>query len=151
MYENMSSPARRLAIAGYLCHICNTTRRSGRVLWQTFSSRQTGIFEKVSVGLYFLKKHRPFLVYKSYADAIRTLFRYFLTIWYLARKTQKCSETSSIHPRSSKLYNPYDKSHVRREGVVEFIDSMDQIHGTWGGLALIPGEDDFIVIKRAES
>ena len=31
------------------------------------------------------------------------------------------------------------------------IDSMDQIHGSWGGLALIPGEDDFIVIGRAAS
>ncbi len=53
--------------------------------------------------------------------------------------------------RITKLDDPYDKSYVGREGVVEFIDSMDQIHGSWGGLALIPGEDDFIVIKRADS
>ena len=53
--------------------------------------------------------------------------------------------------RITKLDAPYDKSYVGREGVVEFIDSMDQIHGTWGGLAIIPGEDDFIVIKRAAS
>lgn len=38
-----------------------------------------------------------------------------------------------------------------REGVVEIIDSMGQLHGTWGGLAVIPEEDEFIVIKRAES
>lgn len=53
--------------------------------------------------------------------------------------------------RITKLDDPYDHSYVGREGVVEFIDSMDQIHGSWGGLALIPGEDDFIVIKRAAS
>ena len=27
--------------------------------------------------------------------------------------------------------------------VVESIDSLGQIHGTWGGLALIPGKDRF--------
>ena len=33
-----------------------------------------------------------------------------------------------------------------RSGVVEHIDSMGQLHGTWGGLAIIPGVDDFEVI-----
>ena len=32
-----------------------------------------------------------------------------------------------------------------RSGVVEHIDSMGQLHGTWGGLAVIPGVDDFEV------
>jgi len=53
--------------------------------------------------------------------------------------------------RITKLDDPYDHSYVGREGVVEFIDSMSQIHGSWGGLAIIPGEDDFIVIRRADS
>ena len=35
-----------------------------------------------------------------------------------------------------------------RTGVVEFIDSLGQIHGTWGGCALIPGVDRFAVIKN---
>lgn len=38
------------------------------------------------------------------------------------------------------------KSYDGRTGVVESIDSIDslgQIHGTWGGLALIPGKDRF--------
>lgn len=35
------------------------------------------------------------------------------------------------------------KSYDGRTGVVEFIDSLGQIHGTWGGLALIPGKDEF--------
>lgn len=35
-----------------------------------------------------------------------------------------------------------------REGIVEGIDSLGQLHGTWGGLAVLPEEDEFIVIKR---
>lgn len=30
-----------------------------------------------------------------------------------------------------------------KTGVVESIDSLGQIHGTWGGLSLIPGKDEF--------
>lgn len=38
--------------------------------------------------------------------------------------------------------NAYDG----KEGVVDHIDDAGQIHGTWGGLAIIPGVDDFEVI-----
>ena len=31
-------------------------------------------------------------------------------------------------------------------GEITSIDSLGQLHGTWGGLALIPGEDDFKVM-----
>lgn len=34
-----------------------------------------------------------------------------------------------------------------REGVVEYIDGIGQLHGTWGGLALIPDVDKFIKIN----
>ena len=34
-----------------------------------------------------------------------------------------------------------------KEGTVSMIDDAGQIHGTWGGCALIPGEDDFYIIK----
>ena len=34
-----------------------------------------------------------------------------------------------------------------KEGVIQFIDSMGQLHGTWGGCAVIPGEDSFVVLK----
>ena len=30
-----------------------------------------------------------------------------------------------------------------RSGTVEFIDSIGQLHGTWGGLAIIPEVDEF--------
>ena len=33
-----------------------------------------------------------------------------------------------------------------RSGVVEHIDSKGQLHGTWGGLAIIPETDEFEVI-----
>ena len=35
------------------------------------------------------------------------------------------------------------KSYDGKTGFVESIDSLGQIHGTWGGLALIPGKDEF--------
>lgn len=33
-----------------------------------------------------------------------------------------------------------------KEGVIQFIDSMGQIHGTWGGCAVIPSEDSFVKV-----
>jgi hypothetical protein len=35
-----------------------------------------------------------------------------------------------------------------REGVVTHIDSMGQLHGTWGGLAVIPGADAYEVVEK---
>ena len=35
-----------------------------------------------------------------------------------------------------------------REGVVTNLDSLGQLHGTWGGLAVIPGVDQFVVISE---
>ena len=37
-----------------------------------------------------------------------------------------------------------------REGIITSIDSMGQLHGTWGGLAVIPNEDDYTLIKKNE-
>lgn len=44
-----------------------------------------------------------------------------------------------------------DNRYDGKTGKVELIDGIGQFHGTWGGLAVIPEEDDFIVIGRAES
>lgn len=34
-----------------------------------------------------------------------------------------------------------------RVGVVEHIDSMNQLHGSWGSLAINPNEDTYEVIR----
>ena len=39
-----------------------------------------------------------------------------------------------------------ESSYSDREGVVKYIDDMDQIHGTWGGLAL-HFDDDWEIIN----
>lgn len=36
-----------------------------------------------------------------------------------------------------------------RVGTVEFIDDIGQIHGSWGGCAIIPKVDKYIIIKEA--
>ena len=40
------------------------------------------------------------------------------------------------------------REYVGKTGVVKFIDSACQIHGTWGGVALHDGVDLFIVNKE---
>jgi hypothetical protein len=42
-----------------------------------------------------------------------------------------------------------EPDYAGRIGEVEFIDSLNHIHGTWGGCATIPEVDSFIVIKEA--
>lgn len=34
-----------------------------------------------------------------------------------------------------------------RVGVITHIDDIGQLHGTWGGLALISSIDDFIILE----
>ena len=35
-----------------------------------------------------------------------------------------------------------------REGMITHIDDAGQIHGTWGGCALIPEIDTFVILNR---
>ena len=37
-----------------------------------------------------------------------------------------------------------------KEGIIEYIDSIGQIHGSWGGCAIIPGIDEFTIIDKNE-
>ena len=39
--------------------------------------------------------------------------------------------------------------YTNREGVVTHIDDAGQTHGTWGGCAIIPEVDTYIIVKRA--
>ena len=49
----------------------------------------------------------------------------------------------------TRLDDPYDHTYPGRIGTVKFIDSMGQLHGTWGGLAVIPETDEYEIIKHA--
>jgi len=47
-----------------------------------------------------------------------------------------------------RIINMKGESHYNGKiGKVDHIDSMNQIHGTWGGLAIIPEEDEFEIIE----
>ena len=60
-------------------------------------------------------------------------------------KMEKVKQGDRI--RITKLDDPYTpESYVGKEGTVEYIDDAGQLHGSWGGLAVIPGVDDFIII-----
>ncbi len=37
------------------------------------------------------------------------------------------------------------------EGIITSIDDANQLHGTWGGCALIPDLDNFIIVKTIRS
>lgn len=43
------------------------------------------------------------------------------------------------------INDPYHQ--INKEGIVNYIDDIGQLHGTWGGLAAIPGEDIIEIIK----
>lgn len=45
-------------------------------------------------------------------------------------------------------YMKDEPDYLGREGIVTRIDSMGHLHGTWGGLAVIPNEDDYTIIKK---
>ena len=41
-----------------------------------------------------------------------------------------------------------EPSYSGKIGIVEHIDDIGQIHGSWGGCALIPGVDVFEVVEE---
>lgn len=45
---------------------------------------------------------------------------------------------------------PSAADYIGKTGEVQFIDDIGQIHGTWGGLGLLP-EDDYDVLAECES
>jgi hypothetical protein len=48
------------------------------------------------------------------------------------------------------IYNMFgEPGYAGREGVVRHIDDIGQIHGSWGGCALV-GTDDFVILKDEE-
>jgi len=47
-------------------------------------------------------------------------------------------------------YMEGESDYTGREGIVKSIDDAGQIHGTFGGCAVIPGTDSFTVIKKRD-
>ena len=47
------------------------------------------------------------------------------------------------------LYMSGEPQYEGRTGIVRSIDDIGQIHGSWGGCAIIPGEDTYEVIATA--
>ena len=46
-----------------------------------------------------------------------------------------------------KIDDPFTRAdYPGKEGIVTMIDDIGQIHGTWGGLALVPELDDFTIL-----
>lgn len=41
-----------------------------------------------------------------------------------------------------------EPQYAGRTGIVKHIDDMGQIHGTWGGCALIPGQDSYRLLPN---
>lgn len=47
-------------------------------------------------------------------------------------------------------YMEGEPDYTGREGIVKSIDDAGQIHGTFGGCAVIPGIDSFTIIKKKD-
>lgn len=41
-----------------------------------------------------------------------------------------------------------EPQYAGKEGIITKIDDAGQLHGTWGGLAVIPGTDNFTIIAE---
>ncbi len=46
------------------------------------------------------------------------------------------------------IYMDGEPRYCGKTGVVKRIDSIGQIHGSWGGCALIPGTDQFELLDK---
>lgn len=49
--------------------------------------------------------------------------------------------------RISYLQGDLNDRYSGREGVIEYIDDIGQLHGSWGSLAIIPELDKYELIK----
>lgn len=54
---------------------------------------------------------------------------------------------AKIGDRIRILFMEGEPQYEGREGIIKSIDSMGQLHGTWGGLAVIPEKDAFEIIQ----
>lgn len=45
------------------------------------------------------------------------------------------------------MNDKYASYYDGKEGVIRYIDDFGQLHGTWGGLCVIPEEDEFEIVR----
>lgn len=45
------------------------------------------------------------------------------------------------------IYMDGEPQYTNKEGIIEFIDDIGQLHGNWGGCALIPRVDRFVKVN----
>ena len=44
-----------------------------------------------------------------------------------------------------------EPNYAGREGVIQYIDSIGQLHGSWGGCAIIPTADKYKILKGGKN
>lgn len=67
----------------------------------------------------------------------------------MATKMNKRELESLYLGKTIEIVNLADEpfvSYSGRTGLVEYIDDIGMLHGTWGSLAIIPEADEFIVL-----
>ena len=136
----------------------------------TFSSKKFGLKNKDSFrSPTDLSLHRPYLLHKSlhhFPAGIPCAWRWkekgeastsiddagsspeMLT--EILRQVEKVNKGDTIRIIRMNDYGGKDlqaRMYNGRSGLVDYIDSLGQLHGTWGGLALIPEVDDFEIVE----
>lgn len=69
----------------------------------------------------------------------------------MATKMNKRELESLYLGKTIEIVNLSDEpfvSYSGRTGLVEYIDDIGMLHGTWGSLAIIPEADEFIVLDN---
>lgn len=61
------------------------------------------------------------------------------------KESKKLNE-AKIGDKVKIIFMDGEPKYSGKEGIIEFIDDAGQLHGTWGGCALIPGVDEFKII-----
>ena len=61
--------------------------------------------------------------------------------------TTKNGDMNDLVGKRVKIINMSEEpQYSGKEGIIDHIDDIGQIHGTWGGCALIPGTDEYIIL-----
>jgi hypothetical protein len=48
------------------------------------------------------------------------------------------------------VYMDGEPNYTGKQGIIQHIDSIGQLHGTWGGLAVNPTIDKYVIVQEEE-